>query len=199
MKVPHFLRTSTDFGVIFFISAGALRRPHFHRANPFPIQPFNQRHDLRVTQTDLVASRRSASKNASVPDACTSHENAAAPSTTEHLVRVTHPFHPLFAQHLPCVGKRYNRYGERLLLQARNGAVWSVPPGWTDVVSPDPNVVMGHGRSLLAGLRFDGACRSGWPPQWQIGRGGHGVVCKCKLCRTCKANYAAIFLWTWLS
>jgi hypothetical protein len=64
-------------------------------------------------------------------------------------VRVTHPFHPLFAQHLPCVGRRYNRYGERLLLQARNGAVWSVPPGWTDVVSPDPDVVMGHGRSLL--------------------------------------------------
>jgi hypothetical protein len=64
-------------------------------------------------------------------------------------VRVTHPFHPLFAQHLPCVGRRYNRYGERLLLQARNGAVWSVPPGWTDVASPDLDVVMGQGQSLL--------------------------------------------------
>lgn len=82
-------------------------------------------------------------------DACTSHENAAAPSTAQQLVRVTHPFHPLFAQHLPCVGRRYNRYGERLLLQARNGAVWSVPPGWTDVANPDPSVVMGQGRSLL--------------------------------------------------
>ncbi len=42
----------------FFISAGAPRRPHVHRANPLPIQPFDQRHDLRVTQTNLVASRR---------------------------------------------------------------------------------------------------------------------------------------------
>ncbi|WP_371033276.1 DUF5372 family protein [Methylosinus sp. PW1] len=81
--------------------------------------------------------------------ACNSPENAAAPSTAQQLVLVTHPFHPLFAQQLPCVGRRYNRYGERLLLQDRNGAVWSLPPGWTDVASPDPDVVMGHGQSLL--------------------------------------------------
>ena len=40
------------------MSAGALRRPRVHRANPLPIQSFHQRHDLRVTQTDFVASRR---------------------------------------------------------------------------------------------------------------------------------------------
>jgi hypothetical protein len=64
-------------------------------------------------------------------------------------VRVTHPFHPLFGRQLPCVGKRYNRYGERLLLQGDGAIVWSVPPQWTDLVSPDPEIVIGHGRALL--------------------------------------------------
>lgn len=64
-------------------------------------------------------------------------------------MRVTHPFHPLFGRQLPCVGKRYNRYGERLLLQGDGATVWSVPPQWTDLVSPEPEIVMGHGRALL--------------------------------------------------
>ncbi|NEJ82886.1 hypothetical protein GR268_41095 [Rhizobium leguminosarum] len=33
---------------------------------------------------------------------------------------------------MPCVGKRYNRHGERLLLQTEDATVWSVPPQWTD-------------------------------------------------------------------
>jgi hypothetical protein len=64
-------------------------------------------------------------------------------------VGVTHPFHPLFQRQLRCVGKRYNRYGERLLLQAEGGQVWSVPVPWTDLADPDPEVVMGEGRLLL--------------------------------------------------
>lgn len=44
---------------------------------------------------------------------------------------------------------RTNRHGERLLLQADDTAVWSVPPQWTDLVSPDAEVVMGNGRALL--------------------------------------------------
>lgn len=56
-------------------------------------------------------------------------------------MRVTHPFHPLFGRQLPCIGKRYNRYGERLLLQGDGTTVWSVPPQWTDLVSPDPDAV----------------------------------------------------------
>jgi hypothetical protein len=55
----------------------------------------------------------------------------------------------LFSRLLPCVGRRYNRHGERLLLQADDSAVWSVPPQWTDLASPDPEVVMGNGRALL--------------------------------------------------
>ncbi len=103
-----------------------------------------------VRCSTVSAPRRfSASRTRISQAACTSHENAAAPGADQQLVGVTHPFHPLFAQHLPCIGRRYNRYGERLLLQARDGIIWSVPPRWTDVVSPDPEVVMGHGRSLL--------------------------------------------------
>jgi hypothetical protein len=64
-------------------------------------------------------------------------------------VRVTHPFHPLFARQLPCVDRRYNRYGERLLLQSDDAAIWPVPPQWTDLVSPDPEVIMGNGQALL--------------------------------------------------
>jgi len=64
-------------------------------------------------------------------------------------VRVTHPFHPLFARQLPCVGRRCNRHGERLLLQAGDAAIWSVPPQWTDLADRDPETVMGEGRALL--------------------------------------------------
>jgi MoaA/NifB/PqqE/SkfB family radical SAM enzyme len=64
-------------------------------------------------------------------------------------VRVTHPFHPLFGRQLRCVGKRYNRYGKRLLLQVDDATVWSVPPQWTDRWDPDPEVIMGGGRALV--------------------------------------------------
>ena len=83
------------------------------------------------------------------PAACTSTENADSSDAARQFVRVTHPFHPLFGRQLPCVGKRYNRYGERLLLRVGGATVWSVPPQWTDLASPDPEVVMGHGRALL--------------------------------------------------
>jgi hypothetical protein len=83
------------------------------------------------------------------PTACTSTENADSSDAARQFVRVTHPFHPLFGRQLPCVGKRYNRYGERLLLRVDGATVWSVPPQWTDLAGPDPEVVMGHGRALL--------------------------------------------------
>jgi len=64
-------------------------------------------------------------------------------------VRVTHPFHPLSGRQLACVGKRYNRYGTTLLLETGDGAVFSVPPQWTDVVAPDAEIVLGGGRALF--------------------------------------------------
>jgi hypothetical protein len=65
------------------------------------------------------------------------------------LVRVTHPFHPLRGLQLVCVGERYNRYGTRLLLRVDDDRVCSVPRQWTDVVAPDPEVIIGEGRALL--------------------------------------------------
>jgi len=35
------------------------------------------------------------------------------------------------------------------LLQTGDAAIWPVPPQWTDLVSPDPEIVMGNGRALL--------------------------------------------------
>jgi len=35
------------------------------------------------------------------------------------------------------------------LLRVDDGTVCSVPPQWTDLVAPDPEVVMGQGRALF--------------------------------------------------
>jgi hypothetical protein len=64
-------------------------------------------------------------------------------------VIVTHPFHPLSGQLLPCIGARYNRYGKRLLLRVDKSIICSVPPQWTDTVASDPEVIMGAGRALF--------------------------------------------------
>lgn len=66
-----------------------------------------------------------------------------------HLVRVTHPFHPLNGRQLVCVGERYNRYGTRLLLEGEGSEIYSVPRQWTDLVPPDPEIVLGNGRALV--------------------------------------------------
>ena len=101
-------------------------------------------------RTDVSRRPRSSASGTRRPRAvCNSARSAASATADEQLVGVTHPFHPLFQRQLRCVGKRYNRYGERLLLQADGGRIWSVPVRWTDLGSPDPEVVMGEGRLLL--------------------------------------------------
>ncbi|WP_352757435.1 DUF5372 family protein [Mesorhizobium sp. M0482] len=92
--------------------------------------------------------------------------NADSANADTQLVRITHPFHPLFSWLLPCVGWRYNRHGERLLLQADDSAVWSVPPQWTDLASPDPEVVDGEWAGALASCRLDSTCQFGRAPFW---------------------------------
>ncbi|MGO9837458.1 MAG: DUF5372 family protein [Polyangiaceae bacterium] len=62
---------------------------------------------------------------------------------------MTHPFHPLGGQELVCIGKRYNRYGTRLLLQVGEETVCSVPPQWTDDVAPDPEIAIGERRAVV--------------------------------------------------
>ena len=80
---------------------------------------------------------------------CNSIKNANASIAATRLVRVTHPFHPLSGQQLVRVGERYNRYGMTLLLEAEDGSVCSVSPQWTDLVAPDPEIVMGERRALF--------------------------------------------------
>jgi Family of unknown function (DUF5372) len=65
------------------------------------------------------------------------------------LVGITHPFHPFGGRRLVCLGERYNRSGKRLLLRVDDGTVCSVPPQWTDAVTPDLEFFMGQGRALL--------------------------------------------------
>jgi hypothetical protein len=64
-------------------------------------------------------------------------------------VRITHPFHPLSGKQLACVGERYNRYGRRLLLRVDEATICSVPPQWTNLVAPDPEIVLGEHRALF--------------------------------------------------
>ena len=44
---------------------------------------------------------------------------------------------------------RYNRFGKRLLLRFDDGVICPVPAQWTDLVAPDPEVVMESGHSAL--------------------------------------------------
>jgi hypothetical protein len=47
------------------------------------------------------------------------------------------------------VAKRYNRYGMRLLLQVDEETVCSVPPQWTDLTPPEPELAIGERRALF--------------------------------------------------
>ena len=101
----------------------------------------------------------------------TSQENAASTSADQQLVLVTHQFHPLFGRQLPCVGKRSNLQGERLLLHTDDGAIWPLPPQWT-LVSIDPEVAASNGRALLlvSNLMELAAWWSTFVAVWQRGR-----------------------------
>jgi len=61
-------------------------------------------------------------------------------------VRVTHPFHPLFGRVFEFVAHRQNWGEDRVHLHDEDGALFSVPAGWTDVPAVDPFVVIGSGR-----------------------------------------------------
>jgi hypothetical protein len=62
---------------------------------------------------------------------------------------VTHPFHPYSGRAGVCVATRYNRFGKRLLLRFDDGVICPVPAQWTDLVAPEPEVVIGRDRSAL--------------------------------------------------
>lgn len=47
------------------------------------------------------------------------------------------------------MGERHNRYGTRVLLSDDKSVICSVPKQWTDLISPDPEIVLGGERALF--------------------------------------------------
>jgi len=62
-------------------------------------------------------------------------------------IRITHPFHPWCGQSFPFVVAKQLWGEERVTLQLPDGAPYSVPLSWTDVLPADPYVSLGGGRS----------------------------------------------------
>jgi uncharacterized protein DUF5372 len=62
-------------------------------------------------------------------------------------VRVTHPFHPLCGRQFEFVARRNNWGEDRVCFHDERGELKSLPSAWTDVVEPDPFVVVAAGRS----------------------------------------------------
>jgi hypothetical protein len=69
-------------------------------------------------------------------------------------VRVTHPFHPLAGQAFEFVEAPHNWGEDRVVLHDEDGAVFSLPSGWTDAAAVDPFVVISAVRCpfTMAGL-----------------------------------------------
>ena len=59
---------------------------------------------------------------------------------------MTHPFHPLSGQDLEFVKRRRNWRVDRVYVFDDGGQLVSLPVEWTDVVAPDPFVVVAAGR-----------------------------------------------------
>lgn len=61
-------------------------------------------------------------------------------------MRVTHRFHPLSGRDFEFVAHRHNWGEDRVHLHDADGALFSLPSGWTDVAPGDPFVVIADGR-----------------------------------------------------
>jgi hypothetical protein len=62
---------------------------------------------------------------------------------------VTHPFHPLCGRTFEFVARRNNWGEDRACFHDEHGELKSLPAAWTDVVEPDPFVIVAAGRSPL--------------------------------------------------
>ncbi len=60
---------------------------------------------------------------------------------------MVHPFHPLAGQELEFVKRRKNWRADRVYVLDAGDELVSLPAEWTDVVGPDPFVVVSAGRS----------------------------------------------------
>lgn len=71
------------------------------------------------------------------------------------IFRVTHPFHPLRGREFPLV-ERATPWGHDLVSFIDDaGGVRKLPTAWTDLLEPDPWVVIAAGR---AAFRLDDLC-----------------------------------------
>jgi hypothetical protein len=61
-------------------------------------------------------------------------------------VRVTHRFHPLYGREFEFVVCRQNWGEDRVHLHDENGALFSLPAGWTGAAAAGPFVVIAEGR-----------------------------------------------------
>jgi hypothetical protein len=66
--------------------------------------------------------------------------------SAQRLVRVTHPFHPLFGREFEFVRERHNWGEERVFFYDSGGALRSLPARWTDRGQLDPFLEIAAGR-----------------------------------------------------
>ena len=64
-------------------------------------------------------------------------------------VEITHPFHPLHGRRFVLLLCRQAWNEDRVYFEDDDGHLESIPAKWTDVVAPDPFVVIAAGRALF--------------------------------------------------
>jgi hypothetical protein len=62
---------------------------------------------------------------------------------------VVHPFHPCHGQQLRLVTVRHNWDEARVYYRDQQGRLACIPTSWTDIIAPDPFVVLSAGRSAF--------------------------------------------------
>ena len=65
------------------------------------------------------------------------------------VVRITHPFHPLFGEEFEFVDLRHNWGEERVYYFDHDGAMAIIPARWTSMSAPDPFVMASAGRAYF--------------------------------------------------
>jgi len=65
----------------------------------------------------------------------------------QRIVRVRHPFHPWSGRDYVFLAVRQTWSEDRVFFLDEDARQFSLPVGWTDVVEPDPFVMIAAGRS----------------------------------------------------
>lgn len=65
------------------------------------------------------------------------------------MVRVTHPFHPLYGKEFVFIACQCGWREERVWFYREDGSTASLPLAWCDLQPPDPYLVVGEGRAAF--------------------------------------------------